>query len=256
MCPAPSDDRPWKQADESYRTCESCLKKIRKQLKDISERYGRLDITPGAQGEVGSRGVPGFGSKPTASVHIICMRDPRSSSTSKGWIAGDGKYHKEPERPPLSVYNELETLAWEICERRGFDDGPDAQYLVDVHSLCWWLDNQLDWMTRQADVAQLARTIRSIDTKLMPVTGDPRIFVAKCPNILDIDGKIGACDANLYYPTTGDVIMCGRPACGRKWESSQWDSKAPGSLKNLIEDRRKKEKPPAEPAAEQAESAA
>jgi hypothetical protein len=239
LCPTPTGTRPWKQADQSYSTCEGCVKKIRKQLTDISDRYHRLDPTPGAQGDLDTRGAPGFGSKPTASVHIICMRDRRSSSNAKEWTAGDGKVHKESERPPLSVFNELDTLAWDVCEKRGFDDGPDQH---DVYGLCWWLSNQLDWASRRPDVVEFARSVRSINTKLMPVTGDPRIFVAKCPTVLYEGDEVSTCDSNLYYPTSGDVIMCGNPKCGRKWESHQWDSEEPGSLKNLIKDRRKKEK--------------
>lgn len=240
LCPAPSDDRPWKQADDGYRTCESCLKKIRKHLADISDRYHRLDATPGAQGDIGGRGAPGFGSKPAANVHIICLRDTRSGAGAKEWTAADGKVHKESSRPPLSVFNELDTLAWDVCEQRGFDDGHGQ---TSVYGLCWWLDNQLDWMTRQETIPALARTVRSIRTKLMPVTGDPRIFVAKCPNVINDDAEhTHVCDSNLYYPDTGDTIMCGNPACNRKWTGTQWDSDEPGSLKNLIRDRRQKEK--------------
>lgn len=238
LCPPPSDDRPWKPADEGWMTCEGCVKKIRKHLTDISDRYGRLDPTPGAQGEVGSRGAPGFGSKPAASPHIICMRDRRSGLGAKAWIGADRKVHCESEKPPLSVFNELETLAWDVCEQGGFDNGPSQN---TVYGLCWWLDNQLGWISRRESVVDFARNVRSIRTKLMPVTGDPRVFVAKCPNTLDLGEHTTACDANLYYPEIGDTIMCGNPSCNRKWTGTQWDGDEPGSLKNLIKDRRDKE---------------
>lgn len=233
LCSPPTGTRPWNQADANHRTCSRCLNSLRDQLKDIAKRYGMLDATPGAIKDLGSRGAPGFGSKPTASPHIIAIRDRRSSPVAHVWVAGDGKIHRESEHPPLCVYNELDCLAWDICEVRGYEGGHDQ---LDVAALCRWLDHQLDWVTRQASVVEFEKTVRGIDRKLMPLTGDPRVYVAKCPNTLDLGEHTEVCGANLYYPTKGDTIACGNPACRRRWAADDWHSNRPGSLSRLIHD--------------------
>lgn len=240
----PTGTRPWTRAEPGFTTCGACAEKLEDRLLDIARRYARLDPSPGAAGDYGSRGSPGFGSKPPLNVHVVAVTDPRSSSVAKVWVAGDGKVHRESERPPLCVFNELDTLAWDVCERRGFESGHGQDR---VAGLCDWLIRQLDWVTRQSDVVAFNRSVRSIVTKLMPLTGDPRIWVAKCPNTLnDADGEhTHYCDANLYFPTSGDTIMCGNPACQRKWHRPEWNGDGPGCLSNLVEDRCRRVQQPA-----------
>ncbi|GAA4685658.1 hypothetical protein GCM10023215_21130 [Pseudonocardia yuanmonensis] len=119
-------------------TCSGCLDLLRERLRQVGERYARLDPTPGASGETG-RGAPGFGSRSPASDHVIALTDSRSSQVAKAWVAGDGRVHCEAEHPVISVRGELDTLAWSIADERGIA-GPDDR--ADVPTLLRWIDSQ------------------------------------------------------------------------------------------------------------------
>jgi len=212
----PTGTAPWRQAHEGYRTCDNCLDLIRGRLTEIAKRYGRLDPSPGASGD-GSRGAPGFGSRPPASDHVIVMTDPRSSSVARVWRGADGRLHRESERPPLSVFGVLDTLAWEVAEARGFDGGHGQR---DVAGLCRWLDNQLDWITREEMVVELDVALRRLVAQLRPVTGDPRRPIGSCPNTIDDGEHTRECGTRLYAPLLGDTVAC--RACGRQWRSDEW----------------------------------
>lgn len=231
---APLNDRPWKKAETGYLVCDPCFEALRTRLWDVRDRYHRLDATPGASGEAGSRGAPGFGSKPPASPHVIAVRDHRSSVEAHVWKGGDGRVHQESTKAPFSTQSVLETEAFDIAERRDVRPPTDRT----VAGLVRWIDVHLDWMTREGPVIEFARTLRSLQTQLMPLTGDPRIWVAKCPNVIDLGDTTEECEANLYYPSSGDVIQCGNPKCRRRWHRTEWNSDKPGSLSRLLEDRR------------------
>lgn len=216
LCPPPREGRGWRLADRGYLTCEPCLTRIREGLKDISTRYNRLDPTPGASGEHGTRGAPGFGSRAPASEHIIAMTDRRSSSVGRVWVAGDGRVHRESERPPLSVWAVLDTLCWSIAEEQGVDGpAPDAS----VYQLTRFLDMQLDWVTRRPMVIEVWRDLRGLLAQLRPATGDARAFIGLCPNLPEDAEQ--ECQARLYAPTRGDTIRCG--ACRREWARPTWE---------------------------------
>lgn len=165
----PREGQSWFLADPGYLTCSGCLTRLRERLQEISKRYYQLNPRPGQSGD-GTRGAPGFGSRAPASVHVISMRDPRSSSMAKAWVGSDGRVHLEQENPPLSVQSVLETEAFDIAEKRGMD-GPGAGRSVD--ELAQWLDKQLDWLTRQPDVVELDACSRKLLAQLRPATGDP-----------------------------------------------------------------------------------
>jgi hypothetical protein len=74
----PSEGRSWTRADDGYRTCSKCLDQLRATLQDIPRGYLKLNARPGATGEGGGRGVPGFRSSPAANLNIVVMRDHRS----------------------------------------------------------------------------------------------------------------------------------------------------------------------------------
>lgn len=192
--------------------------KLREALKDIAQRYAQLDPTPGAQGDHGSRGAPGFGSRSPASEHIIAMTDRRSSSVARTWLDSAGRLHREPERPPLSVWGVLDTACWTIAEERGID-GPDPR--SGVEDLARWLDHQLDWVTRHALVEELWGDLRGLLGQLRPVTGDKRALIGTCPNTLDEGEHSRECGEKLYAPTRGDTIRCG--ACARTWPRPEWE---------------------------------
>jgi len=216
-CPPPREEgKPWRLADDSYVTCSGCYDKIRETLKDITKRYTALNPALGGTGESGSRGAPGFGSRPPASDHIITMTDRRSSSVARVWVGADGRVHQEPERPPLSVWSVLDGAAWAIAEERGIDGPPPD---VTVQTLTRWIDNQLDWLTRNPLVIDVARDLRALVAQLRPATGETRAFIGLCPNLPENAEQ--ECQARLYAPTKGDTIRCG--ACGREWARPTWE---------------------------------
>jgi hypothetical protein len=219
LCPPPRTDGAWRLADDSYRTCSGCLDRLREALKDIAKRYAQLDPTPGASGEHGTRGAPGFGSRSPASEHILCMTDRRSSPVARTWLGADGRLHCESERPPLSVHNVLDTAAWAIAEERGID-GPGVTATVD--ELTRWIDVQLDWATRNDIVTDLWADLRALLAQLKPVTGEPgRRRVGTCPNTIDEGDETRPCEAPLFAPLNSDVIKC--RACGREWHRPEWE---------------------------------
>ncbi len=219
LCPPPTGTRTWRQADPGYRSCTACLDRIRTQLADIRDRYARLDTTPTANADLGSRGAPGFGSRSPASDHVIAMRDRRSSPDAYTWRGSDGKLHKESEHPPLSVFGVLDTIAWDIAETRGIS-GPTYS---TVDGLTRWIDAQLDWATRQDTITDLAEQLRAVQAQLRPVTGDRRRRIGVCPNTVDSGDTSTECGAPLYAPTElsyDDSIHC--RSCGRAWPRSEW----------------------------------
>lgn len=217
-CPPPSKVGHWRIADSGYRTCSGCYDKLRQMLTDITTRYQLLDPRPGASGEHGGRGAPGFGSRAPASEHIIAMRDRRSSPVARTWLGKDGRLHQESERPPLSVHNVLDLIAWDVAEARGVD-GPTAA--LDVHELCRWIDGHMDWITRHDTVVEVHQMLRDLLGQLRPVTGDPSPrHIGLCPNTVDEGDTTRSCQARLYAPTRGDSIVC--KTCSREWPRSEW----------------------------------
>jgi hypothetical protein len=218
LCPPPREGAAWRLADDSYRTCSNCLDRLREALKDIVKRYAQLDPTPGASGDHGGRGAPGFGSRSPASEHILCMTDRRSSPVARTWLGADGRLHCESERPPLSVHNVLDTAAWAIAEERGID-GPDVTATVD--ELTRFIDAQLDWATRHEIVVDLWADLRALLAQLKPATGEPgRRHIGLCPVVIDEGEHTRECGARLYAPLKGDEIQC--RACGEVWPREKW----------------------------------
>lgn len=206
----------WVLADAGYRTCSSCLDRLRDALREVASRWSALDPAPGAQGESGGRGAPGFGSRAPASDHVIAMRDRRSSRRARAWVGADGRVHRESERPPLSVHAELALMCHHVAEARqvGVPVG-------DVVFLVRWLDGHLDWCTRQDGVTELARLVHELVAQLKPVTGEPgRRQIGVCPNTIDEGDTTRRCDARLYAPLRGDTISC--RSCGRSWDRPEW----------------------------------
>lgn len=249
-CPPPREDQPWRLADRGYLTCAGCLDRIREALKDIAKRYEQLDPAPGASGEHGSRGAPGFGSRAPASEHVIVMTDWRSKScevSSDGvqyvwdpladttlepgqygppagayvakrevWYGADGRGHAEQERPPRSIPAALSSLASLIAEERDLTD-PRQQ----VSEITRWLDQQLDWLTRQPLVVDVWAELRELVAQLKPVTGDPgRRHIGLCPVVIDEGEHTRECGARLYAPLKGDEIEC--RSCGEVWPREKW----------------------------------
>lgn len=218
-CLPPGPSRAWRQADPGYRTCSNCYDRLRELIKDVVRRYWLLNPAPGNSGEHGGRGAPGFGSRAPASDHVIAMRDRRSSAVARVWVARDGRVHQEAERPPLSVHNVLDTIAWDIAEQRDVTHPGDR---ADVAQLARWIDGHMDWLTRQDAVADVDRQLRELVAQLKPVTGEPgRRHIGTCPNTIDEGETTRSCRARLYAPLRGDTITC--VSCGRPWHRPDWE---------------------------------
>lgn len=219
-CPPPRRAGHWRTADKGYRTCSVCLDRLRDELREIPDRYRILNAVPGASGDHG-RGAPGFGSRSPAADHIIAMRDPRSGNgdTATTWRGSDGRFHQETERPVRAVFTELDLIAWHIVETRGLAHGPD-QPTVDATAR--FLDNHLDWLTRQDDITDHATVIHDLAQQLRPATGEPgRRHIGHCPNqVVKPDESITDCGAKLYAPLSSDTIEC--KTCGRQWPRTEW----------------------------------
>lgn len=215
-CPPPRQNRNWRIADPGYRTCATCLDRLREQLREIADRWAALDPSPSAAGDTG-RGAPGFGSRPPAQETVICVRDWRSSRESHTWRGADGRLHREHERPPLSVPAELWTLVHHVADARGLTT-PTA---LRVPELVRWLDGHLDWVTRQDGVAAFGQVLRELVAQLRPLTGEPGAKrIGECPNTLDEGDTTRECKRPLYAPLRGDTIHC---SCGRTWERPEWE---------------------------------
>lgn len=219
LCRPPGPSQPWAMSEPGYQTCRPCWQGLRRQLGDIADRYHRLNPRPGASnGGAGERGAPGFASTPAASLHVIAMRDHRSRPDARVWLAADGRVHAEHERPPLSVFAELHKLALGITHARNFEHGHGQ---TTVGGLCWWLDHQLEWVTAQPAVTMFASHLRRLLAQLRPATGDPRIWIADCPNTIDHGDHTEICGNRLYAPSGGrECIQCA--ACGRAWPRREW----------------------------------
>ena len=250
--PRPQPGGQWRLADDNYRTCASCLDNVRDTLREIGVRYLELDATPGASGDEGSRGAPGFGSRPPASPHIIVMMDRRSKPCEVSydgvlyvfdpnaedgagafvdrrgvWFGSDGRAHSEQPNPVRSVPGTLASLALLVAEERGMRPPPARS----VQAFVRWLDHQLDWVTRHELVVEFAHDLRVLLAQLRPVTGDPSIRIGVCPNTLDLGETSTECGTPLFAPTRGDTIRC--CSCGRSWPRPEWEA-----LGNLLQEKR------------------
>lgn len=164
------------------------------------------------------------------------------------WYGRDGRPHTEQERPPRAPEQVLESLADMVAEdreirppRRGrpcplawwphthleWRDGrpyPPSRPDPWITVLGRWLDNQLDYITRQEWAADVATEFRELDAQLRPVTGEPGgRRVGECPNTIDEGETTRLCKTPLYAPFRGDTIACSNPACGRKWKRPDWE---------------------------------
>lgn len=217
-CPPPKGHA-WIRADDRYATCSGCADRMRERIAEVGERYLCLDPRPGAQGFDGSRGAPGFGSRPPLSLHVVSMRDPRSSQDSRMWVARDGRVHAEETRPPRSVHGVLSTLSWSIAEHRGVSGPGDRD---DVWALLRFVDVNVDYVTRHAELAvEVDDELRDLVGMLRPMTGDRRHRIGRCPRLVEGEDGPEPCGQTLYSPPgIDDVIKCS--ACSHSWAMDQW----------------------------------
>lgn len=204
-----------------------CDTALRERLDDVASRYLRLDSRPGGTGEYGSRGAPGFGSRPPLNLHIVSLRDPRSSQDAHVWVGRDGRVHRESERPPMSVHGVLSGQAWSIAEHQGVA-GPDDR--ADVFSLLRFITAHLVYATRHGElVVDLDRAVRDLLGQLRPVTGDPRLRMGSCPEKVPNEDPATseefpehACEGVIYAPLQGsDDIVCTVDKA-HHWDRAAW----------------------------------
>lgn len=222
-------------------TCESCEMKLETDLREIADRYEKLDPRPsGMQAPDGQPRPLEFESKAPASDFIIAMMDPRSSEVAKVWVAADRRVHQESERPPLSVYTMLLREVYEIAEQREMslpDPCERVRHLTD------WLLRHVEWVTRQDSVIEFREIVTLLTRQLRPATGEkPRRPFASCPTLIgdsnltcpcechgrfdhpcNVEGGCGhlhgqPCGGPLFGPATisSSVIRCHK--CGGAWE--------------------------------------
>jgi len=238
LCPPPRNHN-WVRADDRHATCSPCYQRMREQLDEVESRYLQLDPRPGGSGIDGSRGAPGFGSRPPGSVHIMAARDPRSSQVARVWVGRDGRVHAEDERPVPSVHGVLSTLAWAVAEHRaahgssinGEVAGPDDR--ADVFGLARYLDKHIDHVTRYAELAlEVDAALRDLLGVLRPVTGARRRKAGNCPTPVVVDEESGRkepCGTKLYASLDKDLIVC--PSCGTPWRIEDWLEQLNGAPK-------------------------
>lgn len=218
LCRPPLDQR-WRHAAPGRQICESCHEQLSDTLQDVGRRYYQLNPRPsGSGGAHDERGAPGFSSRPGGNLHIIAMRDTRSSTVAHIWVGGDGRIHSESEHPPLSVVSVLETEAYSVAELREYGHQPPGT----VYELVRWLTVQLDWISRQTFIADFDAALRELQHQLQPVTGSPRIWISVCPNtITDAEDNTRNCTGNLFAPGD-DATHIGCSTCGRRWGRPEW----------------------------------
>jgi hypothetical protein len=217
LCPPPKGHA-WTRADDRHVTCGPCYDRLRERLAEVAERYLLLDPRPGGGARWGGRGSPGFVSRPPASVHVISMMDPRSSSDAKVWLGSDGRVHAEETRPPMSTYGTLSTLAWFVAEHRDAVGPGDRD---DVWALLRFLDVHADYITRHAELAvEVDAALRSLLGGMRPVTGDGRRKIGPCPRIVERvrdDGVRCRCGHGSMQHDNDSVTgerRCHEPYCG------------------------------------------
>jgi hypothetical protein len=231
-CPPPRGHA-WTRADARYATCNDCSLALRARLTEIAKRYLLLDPRPGGSpGLDGGRREPGFGSRAPISVHVVSMRDPRSSQDAHVWVAGDGRVHQEQTRPPMSVHAALSTLAWSVAEHRrdinGEATGPGDR--DDVFTLIRFIDGNVDYITRHAELAtEVDATLRALLAALRPVTGEARKRIGKCPVMVTPapteeipNPEQERCNATLFTSPkmNDDVVIC--QSCDSRWGMREW----------------------------------
>jgi hypothetical protein len=161
-------------------------------------------------------------------MHIVSMRDPRSSSDAKIWVGGDGRVHAEETRPPLSVHGVLNSLAWSVAEHRGVS-GPDDR--DGVFELVRFVDRNADYITRHAELAvEVDQALRALLAGMRPVTGAGRRKIGPCPQMVTVvpDDDVTAepvevrCNTLLYTSRALDEDRVTCPGCGHSWQMDRW----------------------------------
>lgn len=121
------------------------------------------------------------------------------------WRGGDGRAYSEQADPVLSVPGILTSWVQAVWEDRYEDaalDRPDyfqrrRELPAIVDDAARWLDQQLDWLTRQEIVTDFWNELRELHSQLRAATGGGRQPpVGHCIELLET----GECGAPIYMP--------------------------------------------------------
>lgn len=204
LCVCCSTPRKPRRAPDGYRTCDSCVDRIREALQEIPAQYARLmtvEALMPTTGDGGRRG-PGFGSRSPARDVVIAVTDWRTT-----W-AEDSRLHHPP-----SILN-----AWASMVRDEVGEKPPAGP-VECHVEAALLIRRLDHVTRQEWVADMWQELREVVDQLRTIAGEPHPqAIGRCPNLPEDATK--ECGTPLYVRTGTDTITC--RGCGREWERREW----------------------------------
>src|SRR5688500_6444370 len=66
-----------------HAACDSCLRRLFDDLREVTIQYRRLDPNPTGVAEAGRR-APGFRSQSPANDHVIALRDRRTRAKNRG----------------------------------------------------------------------------------------------------------------------------------------------------------------------------
>jgi hypothetical protein len=207
----------WQRADHGYRTCSPCCNRLHHWLSPRSiDPDGRPDGVPALYALLNPRPVraPGRGggkirrlrpgSRSPANDHVVAMRDARTVHLLPG----------DPRSAPATLQAWV-LYVWETHYDNDALDRPDyltrlRELPTRVDSAAAWLDQQLDWLTRQEIITEFHDELRALHSALRSA-GTRRRPVGPCP----------LCGVALFVPLYGDMITCWTPGCG-KWARAQW----------------------------------
>lgn len=177
-----------KQTRDGGVTCWRCHDRLGEMIREIVDRYLKLDPSPGGAGATDRR-APGFRSTPPLNLHVVALRDPRT----KPIYAGD-------------PYCALVTLrAWSNRVSQSRQQGRREGGAI-VSTADYLLAN-LDWITRFTWVFGLHAELDVVRAQLRSATGEPNPKpVGWCVAPIHED----LCGHPLFPPRHGEGLMvCG-----------------------------------------------
>lgn len=177
-------------------TCWPCHDGLGQSIGEVAWRYVRLDASPSRAGDLGRR-APGFGSRPPLNIHIAALRDRRTTPDRLG--------------EPHNAHRMLGSWANYVRVERSQD------YVLSegLAGATNYLLANLDWITRQGWVPELAAQVRVVVSQLRSATGEPNPKpVGWCIEPIITAGTFTDwCNHPLFPPHEGELnIRCG--GCG------------------------------------------
>lgn len=151
-------------------------------LPSIAFLYGELDAQY-ARREAGSQALGGvFGSRPPCDLHVLALRDPRSSTDACG-----PEDEKVPTLPVLTILGRIVARV----DRTDVDGRLERRPAVTVNGACTWLYARRDWLAARDWVTDVWEALRALQGQLRGAWGDPAMRpVGTCRQLVDDDGAL------------------------------------------------------------------